>query len=127
MHTNELPLRHIFQKLDGVTTGNCSFQGPIGKLIQSCEKMAIVKFKPIVDGEGLPQLPSEVLDDLSGDQKYLYNIILSIRQGTVSDDLARKKPGPINHSRWLTLANRVCRLYISTIDPNTNLQMITLL
>ena len=33
LHLNELPLRHIFQMLDGTTTGPESFSGPIGKSI----------------------------------------------------------------------------------------------
>ena len=118
-------MRHLFQKLDGPTTGDKSFYGPIGKAIQSCEKLAFVQFEPIVDGEGLPELSPEVLHDLSNDQQYLYTIILSIREGNVSDRIARQKPGPLSHSRWLTLANRVCRLYVSTPSPDRNLKAIT--
>ena len=33
LHTNELPLRHLFQKLDGPTTGDKSFYGHIGQAI----------------------------------------------------------------------------------------------
>src|ERR1051325_8567188 len=125
LHTNELPLRHLFQELDGSTSGGNTFVGPIGKSIQSCETMPIVKFKPIVDGDGLPALSEEVLQDLSTDQQYLFSIIQAIRKGKVSSNLARKKPGPINHSRWLTLANRVCRLYVSVQEPDQHLSLIT--
>ena len=31
LHLNELPLRHVFQNLDGVTSGPHSFSGPIGR------------------------------------------------------------------------------------------------
>ena len=31
LHLNELPLRHVFQNLDGVTSGSISFSGPIGR------------------------------------------------------------------------------------------------
>ena len=31
LHLNELPLRHLLNKLDGVTTGPSSHAGPIGK------------------------------------------------------------------------------------------------
>ena len=30
LHLNELPLRHVFQKLDGVISEPDSFSGPIG-------------------------------------------------------------------------------------------------
>ena len=31
----------------------------------------------------------------------------------------------LHNARWLTLANRICRLYISTEDPEENLQTMT--
>ena len=43
---NELPLRHFLAKLDGKTVGLLSFAGPLGKLLFSYEKLAIVKFVP---------------------------------------------------------------------------------
>ena len=40
-------------------------------------------------------------------------------------NLAEANPGKISHSRWLTLANRVLRLYVSVIDPSPNLMLLT--
>jgi hypothetical protein len=37
LHTNELPLRHLFMYLDGATSGANTFTGPIGKEIVHCE------------------------------------------------------------------------------------------
>ena len=125
LHTNELPLRHLFVHLDGVTSGANSFSGPIGKALGTCESKPIVSFIPIVSSKPMLILNDDILDDLSVDQKYLYNIMNAIRSGVVDDDLARRKPGPLNHSRWVTLANRVCRLYVSTSSPDDNLFTIT--
>lgn len=125
LHTNELPLRHLFTHLDGVTSGATSFTGPIGKALQTCESKPIVQFQPIICRDSMPILDEEVLDDLSSDQIYLYNIINTIKSGTVSDNLSWRKPGVLNHARWLTLANRVCRLYIATQNPTDNLRLIT--
>ena len=36
-----------------------------------------------------------------------------------------RKPGPLNHARWVTLTNRVCWLYISTDSAMKNLYTIT--
>ena len=47
-----------------------------------------------------------------------------MRTGCCSADLATRDPGPINHSRWLTTANRVLRLYIATERPSDGLQCI---
>ena len=35
-HCNELPLRHVFQALDGTTSSPDSFSGPVGKSLKSC-------------------------------------------------------------------------------------------
>ena len=69
----------------------------------------VVKFQPIIDGNGLPILSKEAILDLSKNQQNMYNIILAIRVGILPKDLAMKKPGPVNHSRSLTLANQGCR------------------
>ena len=33
LHTNELPLRHAIELLDGKTTSDKGFSGPVGKLL----------------------------------------------------------------------------------------------
>ena len=37
IHTNELPIRHLIQKLDGPTTSKDGFTGKIGKLLNKVE------------------------------------------------------------------------------------------
>ncbi|KAB7499914.1 hypothetical protein Anas_14505 [Armadillidium nasatum] len=63
-------------------------------------------------------------DSLSTDQYYAYLICCSIITGDVDDDLALLEVGPINHSRWLTLACRILRYYASLVKPSKNLKMI---
>ena len=60
--------------------------------------------------------------DLSTDQQYLYNMCHAISVGQCSKDLALQKPGPIVHSRWLTTANRLLRLYVATENPSETLR-----
>lgn len=116
LHLNELPLRHLFNKLDGKTSGPGSYNGPIGKLLEKCET------KPVVDYVAISsQLPVINADDLSTDQKYLYKICTAVITGKCPDDLAHKSPGKLSHARWLTKANRILRLYISTSKPSENL------
>lgn len=119
LHFNELPLRHLFIKLDGATTGPTSYSGPIGKKLQNCEQLPVVSFESIECS--LPQIDSKIL---STDQKYLFEISKAISSGDCSSDLARRHPGNICHSRWLTTANRILRLYISTENPSQNLKII---
>lgn len=120
LHFNELPLRHIFEYLDGKTTGPTSFSGPIGKILSDCENLQIVKFEKI--DFDLPIVKN--CNDLSTDQKYLLDISKAIHYGECSPDLARRNPGAISHSRWLTTANRILRLYVGTEEPSPALRKL---
>lgn len=48
----------------------------------------------------------------------------AIKSGRCSDNLAKKSPGKMAHSRWLTTANRILRLYISIQNPSENFQLL---
>ena len=120
LHANELPLRHLFQHLDGKTSGPNGFSGSIGKQLEICHKLPVVEFVRIKSN--LPYLKNEV--DLSTDQKYLFEMCLSISNGNCSIDLSRRNPGKQAHSRWLTTANRILRLYISKKSPKENLKIL---
>lgn len=72
----------------------------------------------------MPVLPKFIADDLSTDQKYLYNIIHDVQRGSCSALLANKKPGPINHARFLTLGCRILRLYVATEKPSKKLEIM---
>lgn len=117
LHANELPLRHLFTSLDGTTTGPNSFSGNIGKKLEKCLDLKVEAFQPIPI-----ELPEMNIDLLSTDQKYLYQMCSAISTGTVSSNLANKEPGKVVHSRWLTFANRILRLYIGTAKPTKNLK-----
>ena len=45
LHVNKLHLRHLLAKIDGKTVGSQSVAEPLGKLLASCENLAIVKFE----------------------------------------------------------------------------------
>ena len=53
-------------------------------------------------------------NELSTDQRYLYDMCIAVQSGIVNQNLAVKSPGYIKHARWLTRANRILRLYVST-------------
>ena len=120
LHANELPLRHLFSSLDGKTSGPRCFTGPIGRLLANCEIRPVVDFEPISFGD----MPSIDIKELSTDQKYLYEIHISVAQGSVPDDLANRSPGNLNHARWLTTANRIFRLYVATESPSDGLKSL---
>lgn len=119
LHANELPLRHLLQKLDGGTKGPCTHSGPIGSLLPACEKMPVVQFEPIQT-----ELPQVNEKDLSTDQQYLFQMCKAVGEGICSTSLAERNPGKMAHSRWLTTANRILRLYIATPEPSDNFQIL---
>ncbi|GBN50888.1 hypothetical protein AVEN_140979-1 [Araneus ventricosus] len=119
MHFNELILRHLFEMLDGPTNGPKSYSGNIGKSLLICETLPVTTFK-IIDGE----LPTTDRRDLSKYQLYLLEISQVVRLGNCSYELSRHNPGTLSHSRWLTTANRVLRLYVSSPAPSLKLKQI---
>ena len=120
LHENELPLRHLFQHLDGKTTGPRSFTGPIGSLLQKCERMPRVSYEPIPC-----DFPAVTVDDLSTDQQYLLDICQAVITGQCSVALSHRQPGQLVMSRWVTMASRVLRLYVATEQPSEHLKTVT--
>ena len=108
------------QKLDGGTQRPDVFSGIIGKTLKTCEQMPVVHYSAIMF-ENCPSLDGA---DLSTDQRYLYHMCHAVSSGQCSPDLALQKPGPIVHSRWLTTANRLLRLYVATEYPSDTLQIL---
>jgi hypothetical protein len=120
LHANELPFRHLFRKIDGVTCGPNAFSGPIGKALPTCEVLPICNFKKIRSNP----FPTITKHDLSTDQNYLLAITTAVSTGVLSNDLAMQQPGPISHARWLTTACRILRLYVATRHPTKELNIL---
>ena len=120
LHGNELPLRHVFDHFDGGfgTSGPTSFHGPLGKAcaVEDIHLPPVVNFSPIPST--VPELPDSVLHDLSRDQQLLYGYARGISAGKLPENLIQQKPGPINHSRWLTLGIREMVDYTRTDEPS---------
>ncbi len=121
-HTIELVWHRFFKKVDGKTKGPTTLDGPIGKKI--CNNFfyyePIVDFKPINLTRSLPKLSLDVVKKMSEDQKYLYRIAQAVMTGSEyfqvegQRSLATASPGKFHNARWITLANRILRLYCST-------------
>ena len=123
LHLNELPLKHLFEFLDGMTGGTNSFKGTIGKAINDdLRLLPIADFQPTkcyVD-----KLPEIIISELSTDQHFFYHISMTVQHGRVyllHHNLTSNSPGALNQARWLTTANRILRLYISTPNPSEEL------
>ena len=94
LQANKLLFHHLLQTLDGKTAGPKSYSGNIDKMLDGCEKLDVVNFKPVLfDLLDISQI------DLSTDQQYLYDIHQSVSAGKLSEGLSNKNPGKIAHSR----------------------------
>lgn len=62
--------------------------------------------------------------NLSTDQCYLLEICQAIHSGSCDENLAKRNPGAIFHSRWVTIANRISKLYVSTKTPSKKFHFI---
>ena len=105
----------------GPTNGPSNHKGIIGDEIQNCENIEIFEDFVIMHGTPLPEFE---LIDLTTDQAYLYRIIKVIESDVIDYELFKLKPGKIFHSRWLTIANRLCRLYVTKNNPETELTLL---
>ena len=120
-HGNELPLQHLFCHLDGKIKEPNEFKGETGQKLENCANLPVVAFLTIE--HNLPHLENK--NDLSTDQKYLMDVCITVSSGNCSLDFSFKIPEKIAHSRSLTLANRMLRLYVSTGNPTENLTTLT--
>ncbi|GBM47201.1 hypothetical protein AVEN_271262-1 [Araneus ventricosus] len=111
LQTNELPLCHLLNSVDGATTVPKEFCRPIGKAIKTSEKLPVAPFSSISVENMRDNIDKMVL---SIDQQYLYDICLAISRGECYSGLELRKPDPVVHSRWLTIAARNLRLYVVT-------------
>jgi hypothetical protein len=108
LHQNELPFRAIFKHLDGGTKSPNLFSGPIGKLCENnYQDLPQVDFIKISGHLDNIHFHEKTLKDLSCDQRLLLEYVLGVSKGNVDHKYAKWKIGPLNHSRWLTLAIRL--------------------
>ena len=112
LHLNELPLRHVFQNLDGVTSGSDSFTGLIGRQLNGAfSEGKVLKFKSIPNPK-FPVISNSLMDDLSSDQYYGHRICSAVKLGSVDVNLEFLEVGGLNHSHWLTLGCLILRFYV---------------
>lgn len=86
LHANELPFRHLFIALDGSTSGPKGYSGPIGAALINCDKNALTS--PVTGN--LPTLDENIVQQLSTEQKYLFEICSAIQGGSCPIEVASR-------------------------------------
>ena len=124
LHLNELPLRHLMEFLDGKSSCPRSYTGNLGKELNSCHELPITDFQPIASPE-MPVVPLFIMKTLSTGQRYLYEMMQVVITGRTPSKIVSQTPDPLNHSRWVTTASRILRLYIATPQPDSKLKILT--
>ena len=110
-HTNELPLRHLISKLDGATSSDKGFSGPVCKYLTKVEEMEYnPDFQCIPDIE-LIEIPGDILKTMSNDSKQCYLLLQGLKSGSLPPNLQYMKCGPLNHARWTTAGQRLLFLW----------------
>jgi hypothetical protein len=124
LHINELPLRHIIRDLDGPAKSGNKLSGKIGEQLDDDDlyRKDPVQFEPIP--LGFERTDPEDIEDLSEDQRLLLEYMYGVGCGKVDDKFVKRKPGPLNLSRWLTTATRILILYTRTLMPSETLKVI---
>ena len=72
----------------------------------------------------LPNLPPEVVEKLSRDQKLAYLYSHAVQSGVMPDSLVNQTIGPLVKSHWLTCGVRVLCLYARTKMPSKGLDRL---
>ena len=107
----ELPLRHIIQELDGKSRSGKDYSGEIGSSLPTCEQLPFDSdFQPLNLGSGPPDLPDSVIQDLSTDQKILYQLIKTVRTGEVQGNVLEQTIGPVVLSREGSITKNIYKI-----------------
>ena len=118
LHQNELPFRKVFCAIDGLRKSPYTFSGPLGKLCErDCHGLPQINFSIIKSELKWTDFTEEYRKDLSNDQRLLLEYVQGIAVEKVNSQLALRKIGPLNPSRWLTLAIRLLCVYTRGIYP----------
>ena len=84
----------------GATKDNKTYKGAFGKLLvkENLHKCKVVKFKKVESSliDDIKNIPKEVSDDFSTDQRLLYGYVMSVHEGKLRDGLENCKAGYIN-------------------------------
>ena len=107
LHTNELPLRHLIIKIDGPTSSDRGFSGPVCKNLSKVEEMEFDPDFVAIPEIDLIDIPDAILQNMSHDSRQCYLLLQGIKTGSLPPNLQYMKCGPMSHARWTTTGERL--------------------
>ena len=119
-HIGELPMRRLAKSIIGKTVSGVKLEGEIFELMTKATNLKASDSFEIIPCQDWVEVPAGLIQELSSDQKYsmlIWKVIATGCKETLKKVINREV-GPVVMSRWLTLACRACRVYISE-DRNT--------
>ena len=100
IHTNELPLCHLITTLDGPTSSEKGFMGPVCSLLTRVNEMVFNPgFRALPGGEDLISIPEDVVNTMSTDQRTSYKLVEAVKKGSLPLALQEMQCGPLCHAR----------------------------
>ena len=136
-HTIEVHWHRFVKLRDGLTQGPKTFNGKTCRMLEKEDfwKSDIVDFTPIAPNPNVPSIQGisdADLKALNNDVQHLLRYYKLVTTGVCvvkpydsvlnpsGGDLALRfaNPGALHNARWVTLANRVLRLYVSQVEPD---------
>lgn len=103
LHTNELKLRKLISKREGKTSSKDKWEQELVKLLPTVSALERTLTFPAIPGEtSPPDLPEDVVKDLSSNQHYTYRNIKAVRYGEMDKNLPALVDGKTNGSEQLT-------------------------
>ncbi|KAG0720976.1 hypothetical protein GWK47_047364 [Chionoecetes opilio] len=96
LHTNELPLRHLITSIDGPTSSDTGFTGPVCSLLSSVNEIQYnAEFRGVPGGEDLTEIPEYILVNMSTDQQVSYQLVQAVKRGVLPSELQEIKCGKV--------------------------------
>ncbi|KAG0719337.1 hypothetical protein GWK47_050703 [Chionoecetes opilio] len=96
LHTNELPLRHLITSINGPTSSDTGFTGPVCSLLFSVNEMQYnAEFRGVPGGEDLTEIPEYILVNMSTDQQVSYQRVQAVKRGVLPSELQEIKCGKV--------------------------------
>ena len=118
LHWVELPFKHISKSTIGVSPTPGIYKGPLAdQLTGDIHLQSVTHFTAIKTSNKL-ELSEEFIEDLSNDQRLLYECYKAVTTGKISEEWLGRRIGPMTEARWMTRSIRVLALYTRKQNPS---------